>query len=224
MQKSGMEEVISEQPQVSPYDTLSLEALGVCLFTGEVNMESARYASEFILKSNLLQTHLQNLTFFINSEGGSTSDGFAVIDLMETSRIPISTVGIGQIASMGVLLLSAGTPGYRVLTKNAEVMAHQFSGYFAGKHHELLAQQQSYEMLEKRFMKHFLRHTNMNERQIRDIVFAKTDRYLTPEECKRFGIVDRVVDYAEPVTRVKKAPAKKKAATKPSRRPASKTD
>lgn len=212
--QNGLEEVTSEQPQVSPYDTLSLESLGVCLFTGEVNTESARYAAEFILKSNLLQTHLQNLTFFINSEGGSTSDGFAVIDLMETSRIPISTVGIGQIASMGVLMLSAGTPGYRVLTKNAEVMAHQFSGFFAGKHHELVAQQQSYEMLEKRFMKHFLRHTNMTERQVRDIVFAKSDRYLTPEECKRFGIVDRVVDYAEPVTKTRKPAAKKKPAPK----------
>jgi ATP-dependent protease ClpP protease subunit len=97
--------------------------------------------------------------------------------------------------SMGVLLLSGGAKGMRSLTKNAEVMAHQFAGYFAGKQHELIATQNAYKLLEAKFVQHFLRHSTMTERQIRDVLFAPSDRYLTPNECKKYGLVDRVVEY-----------------------------
>ncbi len=85
----------------------------------------------------------------------------------------------------------------RTLTKNSEIMAHQFSGYFSGKQHELIAQQQAYKMLEHRFMRHFLAHSTMSETQIRDVLFGPSDRYLTPLECKKFGLVDRVIEFAE---------------------------
>jgi ATP-dependent Clp protease, protease subunit len=183
----------------SAYDSNSLESLGCHMFFGEVDTDTSHAACEFILKSNLIQADAKKpLTMFINSVGGECGEGFAVIDLMETSRIPIATVGIGNIMSMGVLLISAGTRGLRTMTKNTEVMAHQFAGYFAGKQHELIATQTAYNMLEQRFIRHFLNHTSMTEKQIRDVLFAPSDRYLTPAECKKFGLVDRVVDYFDP--------------------------
>ena len=186
-----------QTPSENPYDNFSLEALGVHQFFGEVDEDKAREACEFILKSNLVSKNLSTLTLVLNTVGGECGEGFAVIDVMDTSRIPVATVGIGNIMSMGVLLLSAGQKGYRTITKNTEVMAHQFAGYFAGKQHELLATQASYKMLEEKFFKHFLRHSKMTQKQIRDVLFSPSDRYLTPTECVRYGLVDRVVDYAQ---------------------------
>ncbi len=181
----------------SLYDEESLESFGAHMFFGEVDPTTAYACSEFILKSNLYHQHSKPLTIFFNTCGGDCSDGFAVIDVMETSRLPIATVGIGQQASMGVLLLSAGTKGMRTITSNSEVMAHQFSAYFGGKQHELVATQQAYAMLERKFIRHFLRHSTMSEKQIRDVLFSTTDRYLTPVECKKFGLIDKVVDFAD---------------------------
>ena len=195
----------------SSYDDTSLEALGAHMFFGEVTEDTSHAAADFILKSNLYHEHSKPLTMFFNTCGGECSEGFAVIDLMETSRLPIATVGIGQIASMGVLLLSAGTHGMRTLTSNSEVMAHQFAGYFGGKQHELIATQHAYKMLEKRFIRHFLRHSSMSEKQIRQVLFAPSDRYLTPQECKKFGLIDKITEFSaiqKPARpRLKKPPA-----------------
>lgn len=192
------------------YDDVSLESFGAHMFFGAVDSETSHAACNFILKSNMYNRDSRPLTMFFNTGGGETSEGFAVIDVMETSRLPISTVGIGTICSMGVLLISAGNKGMRTLTKNAEIMAHQFSGYFNGKQHELIAQQQAFKMLEHRFMRHFRAHSTMTEAQIRDVLFGPSDRYLTPMECKKYGLVDRVVEFAE-IPRVSTAalPSKK---------------
>lgn len=185
----------AETADESSYDDESLESMGCHLFFGDVDVETSYAACEFIMKSNMRNKNRDPITIVINSGGGESGDGFAVIDLMSSSRLPIATVGTGSIMSMGLLLVSAGTPGLRTLTKNTEIMAHQFSGYFAGKQHELIATQTAYTMLEAKFVKHFQRHSTMTEKQIRDVLFAPSDRYLTPQECKAFGLVDRIVDY-----------------------------
>lgn len=186
-----------QDPSQSPYDAFSLEALGVHQFFGEVDEEKSMSACEFILKSNILFKDRSSLTLVLNTVGGECGEGFAVIDVMQTSRIPVATVGVGSIMSMGVLLLSAGAKGYRSITKNTEVMAHQFAGYFHGKQHELIATQTAYKMLEEKFFKHFVTNSTMTQKQIRDVLFSPSDRYLTPTECLKYGLVDRVVDYAE---------------------------
>jgi ATP-dependent Clp protease, protease subunit len=192
MRKPPVEANTTEQP---PYDMHSLESLGCHMFWSAVDEDTSHAACEFIIKSNLIQRNDDPITIIINSVGGECGEGFAVIDLMDTSRIPIATVGTGSIMSMGLLLVSAGTRGMRSMTKNTEVMAHQFSGYFSGKQHELIATQTAYGMLEAKFVRHFLKHSTMNEKQIREVLFAPSDRYLTPQECKTYGLIDRVVEY-----------------------------
>lgn len=182
---------------VSPYDTMSLESMGAFMLFGQIDQQSSYEACEFILKSNILAPKSNALTMFVNSEGGSINDGFAIIDTMETSRLPIQTVGLGLIASMTLLIIAAGHKGTRVITKNAEIMAHQYSSVIEGKHHELMAVTQEYMRLEQLFIHHFKRHSSMSEKQIRDILFAHSDRYLTPQECKKFGLCDYVTEYAE---------------------------
>lgn len=196
------------------YDNLSLDSLGVHQFFGEVDEEKAKEACEFIFKSNILHKDRSSLTLILNTVGGECGEGFAVIDVMHTSRIPIATVGIGNIMSMGVLLLSAGTPGYRTMTKNTEIMAHQFAGYFEGKQHELIATQHAFKMLEDKFIRHFQQHSKMSERQIRDVLFSPSDRYLTPAECLKYGLVDRVVDYALAGKQIKPTAVKRRTVAK----------
>lgn len=181
--------------QAIPLDAISLNTLGTHLLFGAINGASAYQAVNFIIKSNLIYDKDTILTMMVNSPGGSVTDGFALIDIMETSRLPISTVGIGQIASMGVLIVSAGTKGKRVLTKNTEIMAHQFSSMVYGKYHELVANQKYHEQLERTIIKHFIKHTNMSEKQVKDVLFSPTDRWLTPKEAKKFGIVDEIREH-----------------------------
>lgn len=189
------DELAEEQQQVIPMEAVSLNTLGTHLLFGEIGTASAYSAINFIIKSNLIYDNGTNLTLMVNSPGGSVSDGFALIDVMETSRLDISTVGIGQVASMGVLVVSAGTKGKRIVTKNTEIMAHQFSTMIYGKYHELIASQKYHERLEKMFIKHFLKHTTMSEKQVRDIMFSPTDRWLTPAEAKKYGICDEVREH-----------------------------
>lgn len=186
------------EPQVLPYELISLEAIGTHMLFGGIDQASAHEAVTFIIKANLLRDEMHPLTLFINSEGGSVNDGFAIIDVMESSRLPVITVGCGLIASMGLLISCAGHKGTRTLTKSTEVMAHQFSAMLYGKQHELIATTKAYERLEQSFIRHFQRHSSMTEKQIRDVLFSPSDRWLTPTECKRYGLCDRVSEYFEP--------------------------
>lgn len=176
------------------FNDISIESLGAHVLFGEVDEMSMKDASVFILKANQLFVN-KELTLFINTCGGACSDGFALIDLMQISRLPIKTVGLGNIMSMGVYILAAGTHGRRTLTRNTSVMAHQFSGGGGtGKYHELMQDHKANEYLRMQTLEHFKRHTKMTPKQIEDILFGASDRYLTPAECKKFGICDHVVD------------------------------
>lgn len=175
------------------FNDISIESLGAHVIFGDVTEETMKNAAEFILKANQL---LQNkeITIFLNTIGGSCSDGFALIDLMEISRLPIKTVGLGNIISMGVLILCAGTKGRRIMTRNTAVMAHQFSATVSGKFHDIMADYRASLYLKNQFMEHFKRHSKMDVKQIEDVLFGASDRWLSPSECKKFGLIDDVVD------------------------------
>ncbi len=184
----------SEDMMELSFADVSIESLGIHLLYGDVDTESMKAASAFIIKANMVNQTDDELTIFVNTVGGNCYDGFALIDLMSISRLPIRTVGLGSIVSMGVLIACAGTKGRRVMTRNSEVMAHQFAGSTHGKFHELVAATKANMYLEHQFVQHFLRHSSMNEKQIRDVMFGPSDRWLSPAECKKFGLIDSVID------------------------------
>lgn len=176
------------------FNDISMESLGSHLFFGYVDETTIKEATAFVLKSNMLFAGCRDITIFLNTVGGNCYDGFALIDVMDVSRLNIRTVGMGNIVSMGVLLMSAGTKGKRVMTKNTQVMAHQHTGGVESKFHELVANHQAEIYLHGQMMNHFLKHTKMTEKQIKELVLGPTDRWLTPTECKKLGIVDHVID------------------------------
>jgi ATP-dependent Clp protease protease subunit len=176
------------------FNDISLESLGGHILSGDISEETVKPAINFIIKANQLFEGTRDLNLFINTGGGECYPAFGLIDIMEISRLPIKTIGLGSIMSMGVLILCAGEKGKRVMTKNTQVMAHQFFGGQEGKFHEVVSSFKADLYLEQQFLHHFKRHTSMSEKQIKDIVFGPSNRWLTPAECKRYGIVDKVVD------------------------------
>ena len=172
-----------------------LQDNGIYLFATGVDEESCGDAIKFILESNL-DTHAKHkhLTLIINSPGGHVVDGFALIDVMAGSRLPVHTVGIGMIASMGLLMFIAGKKGERVLTPNTLIMSHQWSSWFHGKEHELLAIQKEQKLLSEIIMRHYKRHTGLKEKDIRKYLLPAHDVWLTAKEAKALGICDKIKD------------------------------
>ena len=177
-----------------PFEQISLSSLGVFMLYGPIEINLAYAACEFIIKANRLQFE-NDLSLLINSEGGVVTDGFSIIDAMVHSRIPVSTTSTGLIASMGLLIACAGEKGERYITRNTEVMAHQFAGMASGKYHEMVAVHKQNDQLARKIVKHFKTHSTMDEKTIKDVLFGATDRYLTPNECKKYGLCDQVIEY-----------------------------
>lgn len=173
-------------------DSISLASVGAHLIFTDINEMSAQRAVEFILKANMVLQEGFPLTLFLNTPGGECSSGYAIINTMEMSHLPISTVGIGEVCSMGVSILASGTKGLRYATENTVVMSHQYSGGFGGKHHELIASRVIQDRLHDMFAAHYKRHTTMSEAQIKDILMGPSDKYLTPQECVKYGIIDHI--------------------------------
>jgi ATP-dependent Clp protease protease subunit len=188
--------------QVITIDQISLGSLGAHLIFDEINHITSRFACEFIIKANMMFESCAPLVFLINSEGGSVSDGWAIVDTMYTSALPINTVILGEACSMATIIATAGTAGYRYMTQNSYVMTHQFWTIMGGKSHELMAVRKLHDTMDAQFVEHFKRHTKMSEKQIKDVLLRQSDTWLTPKECLKYGLVDKIV--SEPWTQIRK--------------------
>lgn len=166
------------------------------LLMDEIDDDSVKGAIEWILSSNFIQEGPvpKQLTLFICSPGGSAHSAFALIDVMRGSTIPVATVGIGGIASAGVLIMMAGAKGQRVLTPNTSVMSHQFGAGMVGKRHELLAIHREWELTDRRIVDHYIKCTGLPEKKVRDSLLPASDVWMTAEEAVKYGIADAVKD------------------------------
>jgi ATP-dependent Clp protease protease subunit len=173
----------------------SLNEHGVYLLHGDIDEVTTGGAIRFILEANLdPDCDLEFITLIINSNGGYVSDGFALIDIMFGSHIPIRTVGIGTIASMGLMVFLAGEQGTRTLTPNCTILSHQYSGGHFGKEHELVASQKGFSDLTDIITRHYQRTTNLDDKAIRKYLLPPQDVWLTAKEAKKLGICDIVKD------------------------------
>src|SRR5215831_7641877 len=134
----------------------------------------------------------KDIAFYINSPGGVVTSGLAIYDTMQYIRSPVSTVCIGQAASMGSLLLAAGAKGKRFSLPNANIMIHQPSGGFQGQASDIEIQAREILRLRARLNEIYVRHTGQSV----DVIAAavERDRFMTPMEAKEFGIIDEVVE------------------------------
>jgi len=135
----------------------------------------------------------KDIYFYINSPGGVVSSGLAIYDTMQYIRCPVSTVCIGQAASMGSLLMAAGAAGKRYSLPNARIMVHQPSGGFSGQATDIEIHAREILALRQRLNEIYVQHTGQDIKKIERAL--ERDHFMTAEEAKTFGIVDEVVTH-----------------------------
>lgn len=171
---------------------------GMYVFMGEVTQEAIRPIIEWILHENfVVKKKKKELLLMICSEGGDTSAAFALIDVMRSSAIPIKTVGLGMIASAGLLMFIAGSPGRRILTPNTSILSHQFSWYNEGKAHELFATMKEFELTQARMLAHYQACTGLTAEQVRTSLLPPQDVWLSAQDALALHICDFVAELAQ---------------------------
>jgi ATP-dependent Clp protease protease subunit len=133
----------------------------------------------------------KDIAFYINSPGGLVTAGLAIYDTMQYVKPDVSTVCVGQAASMGSLLLSAGAAGKRYALPNSRIMVHQPSGGAQGQATDIEIQAREILSLRARLNGIYVKHTSQPLEVIERAV--ERDRFMSPEEAKEFGLVDEVV-------------------------------
>jgi ATP-dependent Clp protease, protease subunit len=133
----------------------------------------------------------KDISFYINSPGGLVTAGLAIYDTMQYIRPEVSTVCMGQAASMGSLLLAAGAPGKRYSLPNSRIMVHQPSGGFSGQATDIEIHAKEILSLRGRLNDIYVKHTGQKIDVIEEAM--ERDRFLAPEDAKTFGIIDEVV-------------------------------
>ncbi len=133
----------------------------------------------------------KDIAFYINSPGGVVTSGLAIYDTMQYIRSDVSTVCIGQAASMGSLLLAAGSKGKRFALPNARIMVHQPSGGFQGQASDIEIHAREILSLRRRLNEIYVEHTGQSIEAIEEAL--ERDRFLTPPDAKAFGLIDEVV-------------------------------
>ncbi len=134
----------------------------------------------------------KDISIYINSPGGVVTSGLAIYDTMQYIRPDVSTVVIGQAASMGSLLVAAGAEGKRYALPNARIMIHQPSGGFQGQATDIEIHAREILSLRERLNQIYVDHTGQKLADIEDAM--ERDRFLSPEDAKEFGLVDEVVN------------------------------
>jgi ATP-dependent Clp protease, protease subunit len=137
----------------------------------------------------------REIAMYINSPGGIVTSGLAIYDTMQYIRSPVSTVCIGQAASMGSLLLAAGEKGLRICLPNARVMVHQPSGGFRGQASDIQRHAEDIIATKRRLNEIYVKHTGQSYERVERTL--DRDHFMTAEEARQFGIVDRVYEKRE---------------------------
>jgi len=137
----------------------------------------------------------KDISMYINSPGGVVTAGMAIYDTMQYIRPKISTLCVGQAASMGSLLLAAGDKGMRFALPNARVMVHQPSGGFSGQASDIALHAKEILELKDRLNKIYVKHCSQKLSSVEDAL--DRDNFMTAEEAKDWGLVDEIVQKRE---------------------------
>lgn len=149
-----------------------------------------------VIVAQLLYLEAENPTkeiaMYINSPGGVVTSGLSIYDTMQYIRPKISTVCIGQAASMGSLLLAAGEEGMRFSLPNSRVMVHQPSGGFQGQATDIMIHAQETQKLKDRLNQIYVKHTGQKLKAVESAL--ERDNFMSAEDAKNWGLIDEIVE------------------------------
>jgi len=163
----------------------------IIFLTGPVEDYSAS-----LIVAQLLFLEAENpkkeISFYINSPGGVVTSGLSIYDTMQFIRCPVSTLCVGQAASMGSLLLTAGEKGMRFALPNARIMVHQPSGGYQGQVTDIMIHARESEALKRRLNEIYVGHTGRNYEEIERAL--ERDNFMTADAAREFGLIDQVIE------------------------------
>ena len=139
----------------------------------------------------------KDIYFYINSPGGLVTAGLGVYDTMQYIKPKVSTLCVGQAASMGSLMLAAGATGMRFALPNARIMLHQPSGGFSGQATDIEIHAKEILEVKEKLNKIYEKHTKQKLDTIRKTL--ERDHFLTPQEAKKFGVIDEIINNREQI-------------------------
>ena len=134
----------------------------------------------------------KDIQFYINSPGGSVTAGMAIYDTMQYIKSDVATICVGMAASMGAFLLSAGTKGKRMALPNAEIMIHQPSAGTQGQITDMAIHMKRLETIKARMNRIMAANTGKSVEEVTEA--CERDNFMTSEEAKEFGLIDRVLE------------------------------
>ena len=134
----------------------------------------------------------KDISMYINSPGGVVTAGLSIYDTMQYIKPRVSTLVVGQAASMGSLLLCAGQPGMRYSLPNSRVMVHQPSGGFQGQATDILIHARETEKLKRRLNEIYVKHTGRTLEEVEQAL--ERDRFMSPAEAKEWGLIDEILE------------------------------
>ena len=143
------------------------------------------------------QNPKKEIAMYINSPGGVVTSGMAIYDTMQFIRCPVATLCIGQAASMGSLLLAAGTKGMRFALPNARIMVHQPSGGFSGQASDIERHAEDIIKMKRRLNEVYVKHTGQSYEKIEHTL--DRDYFMTSDQAREFGLIDKVLTSREEI-------------------------
>jgi len=155
----------------------------------EPNMANSIVAQLLFLES---ENPNADISMYINSPGGDVSAGWAIMDTMQYIKAPVSTIGMGLVASMGSVLLAAGEKGKRFVLPNTQVMIHQPMAGAQGQITDMEIQLNQFQKNKKSLVKQMAEFTGRKEKEVFDAM--ERDNWMTPAEAKEFGLIDNVLE------------------------------
>jgi ATP-dependent Clp protease protease subunit len=173
-------------------DNEILDRAGIAFLFDAVDKATVEPLCKWIVKNSLRKIPLPELKLIINSGGGDVAHAFALIEMIHSSPVPVSTIGIGEIQSAALFISMSGEKGRRIITPNCTILSHQFSWEYEGKDHELWATRKGHDIISEFILKHYVKHTGLNVKKIKEILLPPQDVYLTPKEALKYGLCDKV--------------------------------
>ena len=142
----------------------------------------------------------KDISFYINSSGGAVTSGLAIYDTMQYIKPDITTVCIGQAASMGSLLLTAGTKKKRYALPHSRIMVHQPSGGVQGQASDIQIHANEILTIRKKTNEIYVNHTGQDIKKIEE--YLDRDSFMGPDEAKSFGLIDKIVNKREDIENI----------------------